>query len=257
MSNEIIEVFKREIYSPDSNIVDCIEETMKKLDSCGDVNYSAFMSMIQKMKSDRSLYEIRATLRALSRIIKPKNYIEIGTRRGWSLAQVLAETPRIKVVSFDLWVPQYASAANPGPAFVKNEMKKVVSNLDDIDIEFISGNSHDTVLEYFKKIKNMNLAFDIITVDGDHTLVGAWWDLLDVMPMVSIGGAVVFDDLEYIGDEKTFGVHPESKYPREPMPGSVKTLTDVWNEIKNKYPNFIFLDNLKGKPPVGFGVRIS
>lgn len=256
MSNSVIEAFKNEIYRPDSDIVSCVEETMKKLDSAGDANLPAFMSNLQKMKSDKSLYEIRVTLRALSRIIKPKNYLEIGTRRGWSLAQVLAEASSVKVVSFDLWVPQYAGSTNPGPDFLKSEMMKIVG-AGVLDIKFVCGNSHDTFPEYFRSIKSSGLKYDIITVDGDHTLQGAWWDLVDVMPIVSVGGAIVFDDLDYEGDEKVFGVKAESKYRREPMPKNIRTLTDVWNEIKKTHPNFVFLDNLKGIPPVGFGVRVS
>lgn len=256
MGNGTIEAFEREIFNQRSDLIDCIEETMKRLDSKGEGNYVGFMDTVRKMKSDRSLYEIRATLRALSRIIKPKTYLEIGTRRGWSLAQVLAETPSVKVLSFDLWVKNYASAENPGPAFVKSELKKITGR-QTMDIEFISGNSHDTIPEYFEKKKNMDIKFDLVTVDGDHTLLGAWWDLLDVIPMVSVGGAVVFDDLGFAGDEEIFGVTAQSKYAREPLPLNIKTLTDVWNEIKKRNPNFIFIDNLKGKPPVGFGLRIS
>ena len=256
MSNGIIEAFKREVFNQNSDLIDCIEETMKKLDPTSDGNYAGFMDTLRKMKSNRSLYEIRATLRALSRIIKPKTYLEIGTRRGWSLAQVLAETPSVKVLSLDLWVENYASAENPGPSFVKNELKKITGRLD-LDIEFISGNSHDTIPEYFEKEKNMDIKFDLITVDGDHTLLGAWWDLLDVIDRVSVGGAIVFDDLEYTGDEKIFGVKAQSKHARESMPLHIKTLTDVWNEIKKRNQNFIFIDNMEGKPPVAFGLRIS
>ena len=35
----------------------------------------------------------------------------------------------------------------------------------------------------------------MITVDGDHTNLGAAQDLADVIPHVAIGGALIFDDV--------------------------------------------------------------
>jgi hypothetical protein len=41
--------------------------------------------------------------------------------------------------------------------------------------------------------------FDLIAVDGAHSRLFAWWDLLDLSPRVRVGGALVFDDLEQCG----------------------------------------------------------
>ena len=40
-----------------------------------------------------------------------------------------------------------------------------------------------------------SLKFDLITVDGDHSVSGAWDDLKNVTPRLRVGGVLVFDDI--------------------------------------------------------------
>ena len=46
---------------------------------------------------------------------------------------------------------------------------------------------------FFKE--NPNLFFDLITIDGDHSLKGALRDIKNVLPRLKIGGAIIFDDI--------------------------------------------------------------
>src|SRR5258708_13799218 len=86
---------------------------------------------------------------------------------------------------------------NRRPAFVKSEMKKVAPIAK---IELIDSDSHRTVPEFLKA--NPMTMFDLVTVDGDHTEKGALQDLRDVLPRLSMGGVIVFDDVS----------HPEHPY---------------------------------------------
>jgi len=177
---------------------------------------------------DRWRYaDITTALLGLSRLIQPESYLEIGVRRGRSLAMVAAVCPDCSVVGFDLWKENYAGMPNPGPEFVRQEISKVGHRGK---LELIRGNSHETVKQYFRE--HPNAYFDLITVDGDHSLQGAAEDLVDALPRLKIGGAVVFDDI----------VHPQHRY-----------LYDVWQhftEEGNRFTTWEF-DEL------GYGVAVA
>jgi predicted O-methyltransferase YrrM len=152
---------------------------------------------VGRFGSHWKLLEIMNVLYAATALIQPRRYMEIGVRRGRSMAMVLANCPAAEAVGFDLWMENYAGMENPGPAFVKGEMKKVAPLAK---IQLIDGNSHRTVPEFLKA--NPATMFDLITVDGDHSEKGALQDLRDVLPVLSLGGVIVFDDIS----------HPEHPY---------------------------------------------
>lgn len=215
--------------------------------------------------------EIRSTLRALARAIQPRAYLEIGTRRGWSLAQVAAECPGVRAWSVDCWIPAYGNVPNPGPGFVEEELERVAPAFLG-RCHYLDGNSHDLLPHFLlgpsrppqssaeQALTRLSEArprcFDLVTVDGDHTARGAWWDLCDVMPHVALGGAVVFDDLLDSSDE-VFGEEARCSLPdREPAPPELRhSLLDVWQRIQLRFPNFIYLERLDAKPPVGVAIR--
>jgi predicted O-methyltransferase YrrM len=134
--------------------------------------------------------DIVTVLLTMSRVLQPKRYLEIGVRRGRSVCTVASQTSSVDIVLFDMWMKGYAGMENPGPDFVREELKKVGHQGK---AEFIDGNSHVTVKKYFAD--NPDAYFDLITVDGDHTDPGAAEDLADVLPHLSVGGAIVFDDV--------------------------------------------------------------
>jgi predicted O-methyltransferase YrrM len=146
----------------------------------------------QRFGSHWKLLEIMNVLYAAAELIRPRRYLEIGVRRGRSMAMVLAACPEVEAVGFDMWMENYAGMENPGPAFVKSEMKKV-SPL--AKVQLIDGNSHRTVPKFLEA--NPETMFDLITVDGDHSEKGALQDLRDVLPRLSMGGAIVFDDISH------------------------------------------------------------
>lgn len=200
-------------------------------------------------------WDIRTCARVASRILKPKTYLEVGTRRGWSLSQMLTETPDVTVYVFDLWVENYASA--PGnPRSVLNKMQQVTGITP--KIEFINGNSHDTLPQFFNNQIELHFGippreFDIITIDGDHSLIGAWEDLYDVFPHVRVGGMILFDDLEIPGDLTSF----PTSYDRPPLPENLETLRDVWHKMQAMYPNFVFIDCSRLQYQAGIAIRLS
>jgi predicted O-methyltransferase YrrM len=122
--------------------------------------------------------------------IRPKTYLEIGVRRGRSAAVVGATTPDCAIYGFDLWLEGYAGLENPGPEFVRGELRAAGHTGH---VTLVSGDSHRTVPAFLKE--HPGLFFDLMTVDGDHSLIGAARDLATVLPRLKVGGVIVFDDI--------------------------------------------------------------
>lgn len=136
--------------------------------------------------------DITTVLMAAGTLARPSRYLEIGVRRGRSMAMVAATNPTCKIVGFDMWIADYAGIENPGPDFVREELTRVGYTGD---LELIEGDSHQTVRAYLDE--HPEEYFDLVAVDGDHRIEGAEQDLRDVMPRMSRGGVLVFDDIEH------------------------------------------------------------
>lgn len=135
--------------------------------------------------------DITTVLMAAAEITKPRAYLEIGVRRGRSMAMVAASSPECVIAGFDLWAGgDYAGMPNPGPEFVRGELKHLGYKGD---LTLTAGDSHRSVPEYLAA--NPDLFFDIITVDGDHSRSGAVKDLRNVSARLRVGGVLVFDDI--------------------------------------------------------------
>lgn len=171
--------------------------------------------------------DLYTTLSGLARALQPRRYLEIGVRRGHSLAMVLTQAPACVPVAFDMWIEDYAGLKNPGKQFVAAQLRAAGCERQ---VEFVDGDSARTVPAYFRR--HPDAYFDLITVDGDHSVRGALLDLANVLPRVSVGGAVVFDDVN----------NP-----------SHRELRGVWRQVMAEHPEFSgwMFDE------VGFGVAFA
>jgi glycosyltransferase involved in cell wall biosynthesis/ADP-heptose:LPS heptosyltransferase/Flp pilus assembly protein TadD/predicted O-methyltransferase YrrM len=162
---------------------------------------------------------------------KPRNYLEVGVRRGRSIAQVAVESPGTACYGFDMWIPNYSGQANEGPLFVNRELNTLgVARLP----LFVVGNSHETLPLFFSKPEYPR-SFDLIFIDGDHTYAGAKLDLDLAFEHLAPGGVLLFDDIRHVS-------HPE--------------LWPLWQEYKARFPQYLFLEDETGngtacafKPP--------
>lgn len=136
--------------------------------------------------------DILTALAAAAEIVAPRDYLEIGVRRGRSMSVVATTVPQCSLVGLDWWDPGYAGMDNPGPDHVRNELGRLGFTGH---LELVSGDSHVTLPKLVAD--RPNLAFDLITVDGDHSPSGAAADLEAVLPLLRIGGALVFDDVRH------------------------------------------------------------
>jgi len=134
--------------------------------------------------------DILSVLHAAAITGRPRNYLEVGVRRGRSMAAVVAGASDVDVVGFDLWQVDYGGSPNPGPLLVRQELEKFGHRGS---TTFVAGDSRVTVPDWLRS--HADTSFDLITVDGDHSLPGAWADLRNVAPRLAVGGVLVFDDV--------------------------------------------------------------
>ncbi len=186
-----------------------------------------FARSIQQYGEDWRFADILTVLTAVTQQARPRRYLEIGVRRGRSMAMVASKQTDCEIYGFDRWTPNYAGMPNPGPDLVSAEVRKLGFTGK---LEFINGNSHETVPKFFQE--NPEMFFDIITVDGDHTEKGAAQDLLDVIPHITVGGVLVFDDI----------CHPKHPY-----------LAKVWHDVVVSNPRFTSWQYTD----LGFGVAFA
>lgn len=134
--------------------------------------------------------DIVTVLLCLADMLRPARYLEVGVRRGRSACAVASRAPDCALELFDMWQVAYAGMDNPGPALVRPELAAVGHRGP---VRFTDGDSHQTLPAFLAD--HPDLSFDLITIDGDHSVQGAAQDLVDTLPRLAVGGAVVFDDI--------------------------------------------------------------
>jgi predicted O-methyltransferase YrrM len=195
------------------------------------VNKTALLKYLGAgLRANTPCTELRTILRTLARQRQPRNYLEIGVRRGWSLAQVVAECPHVDVTACDSWVVGYGGVANPGAQFVRDELAKVAPQWQG-QLTFLEGSSRN----FLPELVRQGVRFDLITIDGDHTAAGARADLRDGLALLALGGVLVMDDLIDFADDG----------------GS---LLQTWRAVQAEFPGFVWHE-LAGLVPVGVAER--
>jgi ADP-heptose:LPS heptosyltransferase/predicted O-methyltransferase YrrM len=142
-----------------------------------------------------TFWNIHVALAFLASTLRPEHYLEVGVRIGGSLVQVLHHGRPKSVVAIDLWEGHYANLPNTLRFTKRQFVEYQKSTGNTTDIRYIRDNSHSAL----KRLINEGLYYDLITVDGDHGLDGAWEDLEDAVRLLADRGAIVFDDIIHPG----------------------------------------------------------
>ena len=171
-------------------------------------------------------------------LCKPTRILEIGTRTGLSLCQLLSSLISYEGVEahcFDLFNDGFVS-----PKLVELNLKAL--NIPTNLVTFHVGDSAQTVPQFLSAQASPPL-FDWVLVDGSHDKTAARIDLENVAPAVAPGGLLVFDDIST-------------------APGEC-ALIDVWEQFKHDYScddtrpdglRFVFGEDMSGKG-TGWAIR--
>lgn len=180
--------------------------------------------------SRRTAYwDLACAVRQSCEGVEAERYLEIGVRRGKSMAMAAATRPELSIFGFDLWLSPYSGAPNPGPEFVREEMERVGHKGT---VQWINGDTAETLPRF--RSENQGLRFDVVTVDGDHSDEGAMRDLAGAAELVAPGGFIIFDDL----------IHP------------AHTLLGVWRWFVEEYRGeFEAIENLDDHNGTGVARR--
>ena len=122
-----------------------------------------------------------------------KNYLEIGTLWGASMATVLASQSPAKFYGLDLFTPYFADKIDV------DTVNNTISNLNEYNhnIELIKGDcSHDEIIKLtYEKISD---GVDLFFIDGDHSSNSVVRDFNNYKDIVNKGGYIVFDDYGFL-----------------------------------------------------------
>jgi len=178
-------------------------------------------------------YQITSELQSFLNFVKtqkPKYVLEIGTAFGGTLF-LLSRTVSKDAIIISLDLPR----SKYGISYQKWRTKLYYTfALPNQQVCLIRGDSHDTkTLNEVKKILNGN-KIDLLYVDGDHSYNGVKKDFELYSQLVNDNGFVVFHDILLDG-YKNYNVNK------------------FWKEIKNRYENFEFVENLN-QGFAGFGI---
>ena len=194
-----------------------------------EVNLPVLLAYLRERVESDEPCELRTAVRWYARTYQPKRYLEIGVRRGWSLLQVADVCPECEITGIDIWTPEYGGAANEGEAFVRAEVARLAPHYRG-ELAFVSERSQDWLSKHWRQ-------FDMITVDGDHTGLGALMDLKLTLPMLRLGGVLLFDDLVDGSDD-----------------GGGMMLTEAWEMVRLSFRGYEWR-TVRGLTPVGVAVR--
>ncbi len=161
----------------------------------------------------------------LGSVVKPRRILEIGSRTGISICQLLSayldHSIIENVVLCDLFNDGLCT-----PELIFNNLKHL--NIPTDKVHFLVGDSLVQIPAYMQKFPNDK--FDFVLVDGNHDRDYAKQDLENAVKLIDIGGYILMDDLT----EDGCNLHP------------------VWDNFKDTYKNkFIFMEDHNGK---GLGV---
>ena len=61
----------------------------------------------QAHKTHSNYIDMIKILFVISKLIRPKNYLEVGVRRGRSMSVVAKNSPNCDMYAFDMWIQNY------------------------------------------------------------------------------------------------------------------------------------------------------
>ena len=198
---------------------------LKKINQ-GDMYMEAYRGHLDRHGDE--FYDTYILMWELAAYHTPRRILEVGTRTGISLCQLLSgyidHSVIERIVTVDIFTDGFIS-----PAIVKRNLSYLNLPVDKVDIK--TGNSLDILPELAEKGE----IFDYILIDGDHSKETARKDLENANNLIMPGGFILFDDIS-------------------DAPGEC-ALIDVWQAFEESHKDeYTIFTNMTGK---GVGLAIK
>lgn len=192
----------------------------------GDTYYEAYLEKFKKDGWD--FFDTYHLLWEIGVCMRPKKILEIGSRTGISICQLLSSyidySHIQKIVLVDPWEDGFCS-----PQLVRRNLQAL--NINAAKVETMQMKSDN----YFMQL-DPEPHFDYILVDGDHSKLVAANDLEAAHVQLESGGILVFDDIST-------------------APGECG-LIDMWEVFKKLHPDdYTFEESMVGKG-VAWAIKI-
>jgi len=124
-------------------------------------------------------------------VVKPRRILEIGTRTGISMCQLLSAYVDHSVIERIVCCDLFQDGLATPQLVIKNLQHLNIPVLD--RLEFIVGNSSIELPALIQK--EIDYKFDYILVDGNHERDASRSDLENAVKLIQKGGFIVYDDL--------------------------------------------------------------
>lgn len=191
---------------------------LKKINQ-GDTYYEAYLGM--RKKYGEKFFDTYQLLWKIGTDIAPKRILEIGTRTGISLCQLLSAHDQKELIETIVCVDPFDQWTSPNLVRANLNYLNLPSRGDEVKIHPIKSE------DYFRQTEGLE-SFDFILVDGDHSKDVAALDLEASHKLIEHGGILVFDDIST-------------------APGEC-ALIDVWEAWKRKHQDeYYFYEVMQGK----------
>lgn len=191
---------------------------LKKLNP-GDAYYENYLSM--RAKYGEKFFDTYQVLWKIGVDYAPKRILEIGTRTGISLCQLLSAHSEKSQIETIVCVDPFDQWTSPNLVRANLAYLNLPHGADEVTIHPMKSD------EYFKQTNGLD-AFDFILVDGDHSKEVAAIDLDSAHHLLEHAGIIVFDDIST-------------------APGEC-ALIDVWEAWKQKHEDeYSFYECMEGK----------
>jgi hypothetical protein len=191
----------------------------------GDCYLENYIGM--KAKYGKDFYDIYQLMWTIGLHLAPKRILEIGTRTGISLCQLLSAHSDRKSIEKVVCVDPFDQWTSP------NLVRANLRYLNLVD-ESIKAMIHPIKSDQFYKTVGAE-TFDYILVDGDHTKEVAREDLENASKLIESCGVILFDDIST-------------------APGEC-ALIDMWEDFEKCHKEeFWFHKNMNGKG-VAFAIK--
>lgn len=187
----------------------------------GDAYLENYLGM--RAKYGKEFHDTYQLLWAIGAAVGPKRILEIGTRTGISICQLLFAHKDLESVEAVVCVDPFDQWTSPNLVRANLAYLGLPHDQDTVTIHPVTSD------EYFAMPRPADFKlFDYILVDGDHSKAQARKDLDNALKLIAPRGIIVFDDIST-------------------APGEC-ALEDVWEAwAKDNKDSFAFFKDMRGK----------